>query len=90
VQSYEWTLRELAVVSPFSFPIYASKIKENMMLEDPAAALERIYFEMYSRVEQLASSPNPAPAPAPNPEFGSVTEEIRSRNRSKSMKGSRP
>ena len=29
-------LRELPVVSPFSFPIYASKIKENMMLEDPA------------------------------------------------------
>jgi ATP-dependent Lhr-like helicase len=52
VQSYEWKLRELPVVSPFSFPIYASKIKENMMLEDPAAALERIYFEMYSRVER--------------------------------------
>ncbi len=53
VQDYEWTLRELPVVSPFSFPIYASKIKESMMLEDPAAALERIYFEMYSRVEQM-------------------------------------
>ncbi len=52
VQSYEWKLRELPVISPFSFPIYASKIKENMMLEDPAAALERIYFEMYSRVER--------------------------------------
>ncbi|HEY2714015.1 MAG TPA: DEAD/DEAH box helicase [Chthoniobacterales bacterium] len=54
VQSYEWKLRELPVVSPFSFPIYASKIKENMMLEDPAVALERIYFEMYSRVERAA------------------------------------
>ncbi|HEV8423316.1 MAG TPA: DEAD/DEAH box helicase, partial [Chthoniobacterales bacterium] len=32
VQSYEWKLRELPVVSPFSFPIYASKIKESMML----------------------------------------------------------
>jgi ATP-dependent Lhr-like helicase len=55
VQNYEWRLRELPVVSPFSFPIYASKIKESMMLEDPASALERIYFEMYSRVEQVAA-----------------------------------
>lgn len=53
VQEYEWNLCELPVISPFSFPIYASKIKESMMLEDPAAALERIYFEMYARVEQL-------------------------------------
>jgi ATP-dependent Lhr-like helicase len=57
VQSYEWKLRELPVVSPFSFPIYASKIKENMMLEDPASALERIYFEMYSRVERATKEP---------------------------------
>lgn len=55
VQNYEWKLRELPVVSPFSFPIYASKIKESMMLEDPASALERIYFEMYARVEQAAA-----------------------------------
>ena len=47
-QDFEWKLRELPVVSPFSFPIYASKIKESMMLEDPAAAIERIYFEMYA------------------------------------------
>ncbi len=56
VQQYEWTLRELPVVSPFSFPIYASKIKESMMLEDPAAALERIYFEMYARVAEVAAA----------------------------------
>nr|MBA3543477.1 helicase [Chthoniobacterales bacterium] len=56
VQNLEWNLRELPVVSPFSFPIYASKIKESMMLEDPAAAIERIYFEMYSRVESVAKS----------------------------------
>ncbi len=61
VQAFEWKLRELPVVSPFSFPIYASKIKESMMLEDPATALERIYFEMYARVEQVAATPNPAP-----------------------------
>ena len=52
---FDWTLRELPVVSPFSFPIYASRIKENMMLEDPATAIERIYSEMYSRVEQVAA-----------------------------------
>jgi ATP-dependent helicase Lhr and Lhr-like helicase len=63
VQSYQWTLRELPVVSPFSFPIYASKIKESMMLEDPAAALERIYFEMYARVEQVANQAEASSAP---------------------------
>jgi ATP-dependent Lhr-like helicase len=56
VQSFDWKLRELPVVSPFSFPIYASVIKETMMLEDPAVAVERIYREMYARVEQLAAS----------------------------------
>ena len=55
VQRYDWILRELPAVSPFSFPIYASKIKESMMLEDPAAAVERIYHEMYARVEQIAA-----------------------------------
>jgi ATP-dependent Lhr-like helicase len=55
VQHYDWMLRELPAVSPFSFPIYASKIKESMMLEDPAAAVERIYHEMYARVERIAA-----------------------------------
>ncbi|MBA3963716.1 MAG: DEAD/DEAH box helicase [Chthoniobacterales bacterium] len=53
VHNLQWKLLELPVISPFSFPIYASKIKESMMLEDPAAAIERIYFEMYARVEQF-------------------------------------
>jgi ATP-dependent Lhr-like helicase len=55
VQHFAWQLRELPVISPFSFPIYASVIKESMMLEDPATAVERIYYEMYSRAEQIAS-----------------------------------
>jgi hypothetical protein len=42
-------------VSPFSFAIYASVIKENMMLEDPASAIERIYREMYAKVESATS-----------------------------------
>ncbi len=56
VQRFRWTLRELPVVSPFSFAIYASKIKESMMLEDPSAAIERIYADMYARVQSLTSS----------------------------------
>jgi ATP-dependent helicase Lhr and Lhr-like helicase len=56
VQDYVWSMRELPTVSPFSFPIYASKIKETMMLEDPAVAVERIYHELYARVEQLAAA----------------------------------
>ena len=56
VQDYTWQLRELETVSPFSFPIYASKIKETMMLEDPSVAVERIYHELYARVEQVAAN----------------------------------
>jgi ATP-dependent Lhr-like helicase len=55
VQDFDWKLLELPVVSPFSFAIYASVIKENMMLEDPTAAIERIYREMYAKVESAAS-----------------------------------
>ncbi len=84
VQEYEWNLRELPVVSPFSFPIYASKIKESMMLEDPATALERIYFEMYARVEQLTGNPSPALAPDPAPMKEMKAGKIRSRSRSRS------
>lgn len=55
VQDFEWKLLELPVVSPFSFAIYASVIKENMMLEDPTAAIERIYREMYAKVESVTA-----------------------------------
>ncbi|MEY2576378.1 MAG: ATP-dependent helicase Lhr and Lhr-like helicase [Verrucomicrobiota bacterium] len=58
VQDFDWKLVELPVVSPFSFAIYASVIKENMMLEDPTAAIERIYREMYAKVESATSSPS--------------------------------
>jgi ATP-dependent Lhr-like helicase len=58
VQDFEWKLVELPVVSPFSFAIYASVIKENMMLEDPTAAIERIYREMYAKVESVATTPS--------------------------------
>ena len=45
----------MPAVSPFSFAIYASVIKENMMLEDPASAIERIYREMYAKIESVTS-----------------------------------
>ena len=57
VQEFDWRLHELPTVSPFSFAIYASVIKENMMLEDPTAAIERIYREMYAKVESMTASP---------------------------------
>ena len=56
VQDFDWKLLELPAVSPFSFAIYASVIKENMMLEDPTAAIERIYREMYAKVESVTAS----------------------------------
>ncbi|PYJ10265.1 MAG: helicase [Verrucomicrobia bacterium] len=56
VQGFEWKLVELPAVSPFSFAIYASVIKESMMLEDPASAIERIYREMYAKVESVTPS----------------------------------
>ena len=55
VQTFDWKLLELPAVSPFSFAIYASVIKENMMLEDPASAIERIYREMYAKVESVTT-----------------------------------
>ena len=58
VQTFDWKLLELPAVSPFSFAIYASVIKENMMLEDPASAIERIYCEMYAKVESVAAATN--------------------------------
>ena len=63
VSDFSWKLHELPVVSPFSFPIYASVIKESMMLEDPAAAVERIYHEMYGRLEEVTGRAVAAVAP---------------------------
>ncbi len=56
VSNFDWKIRELAAVSPFAFPIYASVIKESMMLEDPSMAIERIYHEMFARVANVTSA----------------------------------
>ncbi|MEO6005518.1 MAG: DEAD/DEAH box helicase [Opitutus sp.] len=45
--SLPWDFREISRVSPFSFGIYVSKIKETMTLEDPETTIERLYHEMY-------------------------------------------
>ncbi len=47
VQGYNWRLIETPKVSPFAFGIYVSKIKETMMMENPDAAIERLFHEMY-------------------------------------------
>ncbi len=47
----DWQLIEVPVVSPFSFGIYASKIKEGMMLEDPEEAIERLWREYERKVK---------------------------------------
>jgi len=45
-----WTLREVPAVSPFAFGIYASKIKEGMMMETPEEAIERLFNQFEKRV----------------------------------------
>ncbi len=50
-QGLRWELREVPVVSPFSFGIFASKIKEGMMLEDPEEAIERLWRAFESRTK---------------------------------------
>ncbi|MEZ0390529.1 MAG: helicase, partial [Verrucomicrobium sp.] len=54
----KWQLIEVPVVTPFSFGIYASKIKESMMLEDPEEAIERLWkkFEKYEAGEREVKS----------------------------------
>jgi ATP-dependent Lhr-like helicase len=52
-----WDVRELARVSPFSFGIYVSKIKETMTLEDPETTIERLYHAMYGSAASPAGNP---------------------------------
>lgn len=49
-----WSLLEIDRVSPFSFGIYASTIKETMTLEDPETTIERLYHEMYGHLPSVA------------------------------------
>lgn len=47
----DWRLVEVPVISPFSFGIYASKIREGMMMEDPEEAIERLWREYEKKVK---------------------------------------
>jgi ATP-dependent Lhr-like helicase len=47
VGALPWDFRELPRVSPFSFGMYVSRIRETMTLEDPETTIERLYHEMY-------------------------------------------
>ena len=49
-QDLKWSLIQVPVVSPFSFGIYASKIRESMMLEEPEEAIERLWRDFTNKV----------------------------------------
>jgi ATP-dependent Lhr-like helicase len=54
VDTLNWDRRQLTRVSPFSFGIYVSKIKETMTLEDPETTIERLYHAMYGNLPTAA------------------------------------
>ena len=55
VHEQPWDIREIDRVSPFSFGIYVSKIKETMTLEDPETTIERLYHAMYGSASPSAA-----------------------------------
>jgi ATP-dependent Lhr-like helicase len=57
IRALPWDVRPLSRVSPFSFGLYVSKIKETMTLEDPETTIERLYHAMYGTP---VTSPIPA------------------------------
>lgn len=65
VADLPWDHRILPRVSPFSFGIYVSRIKETMTLEDPETTIERLYHEMYGAAAHgSVGSQVPSHAPA--------------------------
>jgi ATP-dependent Lhr-like helicase len=48
------TTVETPRISPFAFGIHASRIRETMMMEDPEAAIERLFHEMHERLDDHA------------------------------------
>ena len=49
-QAMDWELVEVPAVSPFAFGLYASKIRESLMMESPEEAIERLYREMQRKM----------------------------------------
>jgi ATP-dependent helicase Lhr and Lhr-like helicase len=64
VGALPWKLLTLDRVSPFSFGIYVSKIKETLTLEDPETTIERLFNSMYGSLVDTPASPAPAGAPS--------------------------
>lgn len=54
--SCEWELIAVPAVTPFSFGMYVSRIREGMMLEDPEEAIERLFYQMHQRCENAAGT----------------------------------
>jgi len=50
-QTMDWQLVEVPVVSPFAFGLYASKIKEGLMLENPEEAIERLWQDFQRKTK---------------------------------------
>ena len=44
-------LREVPMVSPLAFGMYATKIREALMVEDPQETLERLYHHWWAKLE---------------------------------------
>jgi ATP-dependent Lhr-like helicase len=53
VSAMPWKLLSPERVSPFSFGMYVTKIKETMTLEDPETTIERLYHAMYGAAAEL-------------------------------------
>lgn len=52
-KNLEWNLVEVPAVSPFAFGLFASKIKESMMMESPEEAIERLYRDMQEKLGKV-------------------------------------
>jgi ATP-dependent Lhr-like helicase len=62
VAELPWDFRDLSRVSPFSFGMYVSRIRETMTLEDPETTIERLYHEMYGSRAAQSALPEKKPA----------------------------
>ena len=48
-------LRRVSRVPPLSFAMYATKIKEALLVEDPYETMERLYHQWWSEIESHGS-----------------------------------
>jgi len=56
VANHEWELLVVPAVTPFSFGMYVSKIREGMMMEDPEEVMERLFYQMNERIQETTAS----------------------------------